>query len=111
MGQHITLFLLWLVISGVFLQGGGVHKIIPVVQRLTSSVTNFWGHCCCCLCIRRYSPAPVGLGYMVGVREVMFNEGLAKGTATVEAVGVWSEFLHHKLSFDVVSVFPLASEL
>ena len=89
MGKHTTLFLLWLVISGVFFQGGVLHQIIPVVQRLTSSVMNFWGHCCCCcLCIGRYSPAPVGLGYMVGAREVMFNGGLVVGTAAVVAVGV-----------------------
>ena len=48
---------------------------------------------------------------MVGAREVMFNGGLATGTADVVAVGIWSGFLHYKLSFGVVSVFPLASEL
>ena len=48
---------------------------------------------------------------MVGAREVMFNGGLATGTAAVVSVGVWSGFLLYKLSFGVVSVFPLASEL
>ena len=47
---------------------------------------------------------------MVGVREVMFNGGLATGTAAGVAVGVWSGFLRYKRSFGVVSVFPLVSE-
>lgn len=109
-GRHLTLLICRLVISGVFLQGGVLHLLGPAVQRRTGSVTGSWGRCCC-LCIGRCSAVLAGLDCMGGERGGMFGGVLVVGTAAVEAVGVWTRFLHYQLPLCKVCELSLVHEL
>ena len=78
--------------------------------RSVGSVTGFLGRCCC-LCIGRYSDVPAGLDCTAGQRGVMFGGILVVGNAAVEAVGVWTGFLHYQLTLCKVCVLSLVPEL